>query len=616
MVTDGIVHYSEKKIPVDITISEINFISPGMFWNVDSMNGEFSLVPGEGIFNGDFMFNQETMDYRVSMDLSGFNISLFKPYLDEMAGKSNINALIDFHLNASGNSNQLVESRTNGYFELNDLHFGREPEQDFMSLNRFLVQFREIDIAENRFYFDSILIDKPYILYQKYDTLDNFRRMFSSFLAKEAAEEVEEGADTVNMLVNLIGSDYYIRSFLLNQGNIEFNDYSIAEKFSIAIDPLSIKSDTIDKENKRVKVLFDGKLKPYGNFAATLSMNPENEENFDFHYEFRDVAATMFNPYIATYSSYQLDHGTIEMHGDWSVKNANINALNHFLVVNPQNTKRVRGKDTKWVPLPLIMAFVRERGSVIDYQLPVKGNLKDPSFKVWDVISDLLRNILVKPPTTPYRLEVRNVENKIEKNLIVNWNMRQHEIAEGQEKFMKNMADFLKDNPEANIVVQPYFHEEKERENLLLFEAKKRYFFQSQNKEVVPLSKDDSMKVEKLNSKDKTFIRYLNDVVKNPELLTLQEKCYRFIGPETAEKKYMELSEKRREAFLKYFRDNKTENRVDILKVKSMVPYNWFSHYDIKYKGDVPESLSKAFDKLYEINSEPPRSEFFDPPRR
>ena len=36
-------------------------------------------------------------------------------------------------------------------------------------------------------------------------------------------------------------------------------------------------------------------------------MNPENEENFDFHYEFRDVSATMFNPYIATFSSYQLD---------------------------------------------------------------------------------------------------------------------------------------------------------------------------------------------------------------------------------------------------------------------------------------------------------------------
>lgn len=615
-ISNGTVNYNEKKFPFAIQLREIYFSSPGMFWDVDSMTGEYSMIPGEGEMHGNFMLNQENMDYRLNLSVSDFGIGQFEPYLVEMTGKANISAFINLNVEANGNIDSLMKGRASGSFELTDLHFGADPDQDFMSMNRFLVQFSEIDLGENRFYFDSILIDKPQILYQMYDTLDNFRRMFISELAEEADKEAEETADTVDLLVDLIGTDYYIQSFALTDGRIEFNDYSIAEKFSIAIDPLNIKADTIDKANKRVKVLFDGRLKPYGRFGAALSMNPKNDENFDFNYEFRDVAATMFNPYILTYSSYQLDHGTIEMHGDWSVRNSNINALNHFLVINPQNTGRVRGKDTKWVPLPLIMSFIRERGSVIDYQIPVKGDLNDPKFKIGDIISDLLRNILVKPPTTPYRLEVRNVENKIEKNMNVKWKMRQHAISEDQEKFMKNIAEFLEDNQEAHIVVQPIFHEAKERENLLLFEAKKKYFFLSQEKEVSPLSKDDSMKVEKLSSKDKDFIRFLDNSIKYPEFLTLQEKCYRFIGREVVEKKYSELIEKREDAFLRYFRDNSTDKRVEMIKVKTMVPYNWFSHYDIRYKGDIPESLSKAFDKLYEINSEPPRREFFDPPRR
>lgn len=613
---NGMVNYSEKEIPVDLTLSEINFASDGLRWDVDSVNGEFSLVPGEGTLEGNFMFNQESMDYRLSLNLDDFGIKQFEPYLDAMTGEANISAFIDLNINASGNADSLMKGKANGSFELRDFHFGSDADNEYMSMKRFLVQFREVDLKENRFYFDSILIDQPEILYQMYDTLDNFRRMFRSALAEKAEEEVEEAADTVDLLVDLIGTDYYIRSFKLNEARMEFNDYSIAEKFNIAIDPLNIKADSIDKQNSRVKVLFTGRLQPYGRFAATLSMNPESKENFDFSYEFRDVSAPMFNPYIATYTSYQLDRGTIEMHGEWHVNNSRINSLNHFLVIDPQDTKRVRGKDTKWIPLPLIMSFVRERGSVIDYQIPVKGDLNNPEFKVIDVISDLLRNILVKPPTTPYRLEVRNVENKIEKIMTVSWKMRQHKIEEGQERFMKDVAEFLKKNPEAYLVVQPIFHVEKEKENLLLFEAKKKFFFMSRKEEVKPLSKDDSMKVEKLSSKDSTFIRFMDRSIKNPEFLTLQEKCRRFTGGDVVDRSYEQLVDMRRKAFLEYFVKNGTNKRIDIQEIKNSVPYNWFSFYQINYKGDIPESLADAFDKLYEINSEPPRREFFDPPSR
>ncbi|HEX2969124.1 MAG TPA: DUF748 domain-containing protein [Bacteroidales bacterium] len=615
-LSDGKIQYREKKIPFSITLSEINFDSPGVSWDTDTITGIFSLAPGLGNFSGNFMFNQKSFDYRASLYLSGFQIGQFKPYLDALAGKGNIAAILNFKINADGNAKQLMNAHANGNFDVRDFHFGADPDRDYMSVNRFLVSFRDINPGEKRFYFDSVLIEKPYILYEKYDTLDNFRRMFSTMLAKQSAEHVKDKTDTTTLFSGFSGSDYYLLSFALTDGKLEFNDYSLAEKFSMSVNPLTIKADTIDKSKRRVKMQFEGKINPYGTFASTLSMNPENEKNFDFKYNFRNIAATMFNPYIVTYSSYQLDHGTIEMHGDWSVRNGNIDALNHFTVINPQDTRRVKGKDAKRVPLPLIMAFVRERGSFIDYQIPVKGNLNDPSFKLHDVITDILRNILVKPPTTPYRLEVRNVENVVEKTLTVKWKMRQYRIEEGQDKFMKRIAGFLKDNPEANITVQPVFHEEKEKENILLFEARKKYFLNSRKNGSVKLSEDDSMKVEKINVRDKNFMKYLNSSIKNSELLTLPEKCYRLTGKDVVDNKYNDLMQKRREAFLESFRENKSIDRVDILEPVSRIPYNWFSFYDIRYKGDIPESLSKAFNDLYNINTEPPRRRFFNPPVR
>ena len=65
-----------------------------------------------------------------------------------------------------------------------------------------------------------------------------------------------------------------------------------------------------------------------------------------------------------------------------------------LVIIDPRVTKRLRNKDKQWIPLPLIMAFIRERGNVIDYEIPITGNLKNPKFHFHDVLVDLLKIFL------------------------------------------------------------------------------------------------------------------------------------------------------------------------------------------------------------------------------
>jgi hypothetical protein len=607
-VKQGSLSFTDLNVPVTYNIDSINFSSPGVFWDVDTISGEFSLIPDKGLFSGNFTFNQNSYDYRVAMNLENFNLGMFENYIRKIGGSGRLRADVNMKLNVEGNIHEPMKFKSDGRIEVDDFHFGADTTTDYASFNRFLLNIRQLDLADKKLYFDSIILDKPAILYQIFDTLDNFRRIFRPHVTAKAAEK----ADSVSYFTSLEGADYFINKLALNDGKIEVNDYSIAEKFSMIINQFNINADSVDKLKKRVKVTLKGKMIPAGSFNAALSMNPRNEKYFDFNYQFQNIPATIFNPYIITYTSYQLDRGTIEMHGDWSVRDNAINAFNHFVVIDPRDTRRVKGKVTKRVPLPLIMAFVRERGSVIDYEIPVKGSLKDPKFKLGDVITDIIKNILVKPPTTPYRINVKNVENKVEKTLTVTWKMRQTSIDADQEKFLKRIAGFLKDNPEAVITVQPIVYEEKEKENILLFEAKKKYFYESKGEKVRPLSKDDSMKVENLSSKDHAFVKYINSKIKNPDLLTIQERCYRYLDKGVVDKQFRNMVEARKNSFMKYFRDTKSDKQVEFFNMKNEIPVNWFSYYDINYKGDVPESLSKAFEKLYEFNSEPPRRKYFN----
>ena len=134
----------------------------------------------------------------------------------------------------------------------------------------------------------------------------------------------------------------------------------------------------------------------------------------------------MFNPYLIKYTAFPLDRGTIEIKGLWKVRNGQIVSTNHLVIIDPRVGEKSRNKFASWLPLNLAMFFVKERGNVIDYDVPITGNLNNPKFILRDVIVDALKNIFVKPLTTPYRFEVRNTETEIENWLSLKWEMRRN----------------------------------------------------------------------------------------------------------------------------------------------------------------------------------------------
>ena len=49
---------------------------------------------------------------------------------------------------------------------------------------------------------------------------------------------------------------------------------------------------------------------------------------------------------------------------------------------------------------------------------------------------------------------------------------------------------------------------------------------------------------------------------------------------------------------------------MKFLKSENVIPYNGFSFYKIEYKGEFPESLLKAYQKMNELDNEIPRKKF------
>jgi hypothetical protein len=627
-IHNGVVHYAEKSIPVDYFVKNVNIESPGMRWNVDTVALKFSFVsgPSTGSVKGNGSVNLKNLDYRMAVVAEKYDLQIIQQYLRDLANYGSFSASLDADIKATGNISDKENLNTSGLIALNDFHLGKSADEDYLSFNKLALAIKKLCPEKFEYNYDSVILVKPYIKYEIYDHLDNLQRMFGKGGADIKAVNAQrsfrfnliiELAQYVKVLSkNFFMSNFKVGRMAIQNGYLQFNDYSLNEKFSIAANPFNIRADSINKKNKRVDIFLNSGLKPYGNLRVELSINPNDTGEFDLNYHLKKLPVTIFNPYVITYTSYPLDRGTLELNGSWKVRNGKIQSDNHLIINDPHLAIRLKRKDSKRLPVPLLLAFIRERDNLIDYDIPITGDLKNPKFNLWNVVTEMLGNILIKPPSIPYMSHVKHMNNELENYLTVKWMTRQVNVNKEQKDFLEKMNDFLKENPGASISVTPEEFEEKEKEYILFYESKKKFWLASHESDRASFSKEDSAVVDKISSKDSLFVRFINSRVTDTMLFTIQEKCMAWLGKTTIKDSGNYLAEfrkkidlqfsrlviEREKEFRSFFKDASVANRIKFLKDENRVPFNGFSFYKIDYNGDIPKNLKKAYLQMNDSN--------------
>lgn len=622
-IINAVIHFQDDSSAIDYFIKDVNIISAGKKWEVDTIEAKISFLSGIGTgdINGNITVNFKNLDYHFNAVAHKFDLKIIEQYLSVLINYGSFKANIDANIKAFGNFNDKETIDAKGLLVINDFHFGKDSIEDYSSFDKFTLFVNQLNPKKHIYLVDSASLQHPYFKFERYDNnLDNIQTMFGKNGANVATASANpekfnliiEIAKYVKVLAkNFFKSNYKINRLAIYNGDFKYNDYTLNEKFSVDANPIYAYADSINKSNHWVKAYFKSGLKPYGNANVALRINPKDSSDFDVSYHISKVPTALFNPYLIKYTSFPLDRGTIELKGNWTVRNDIISSNNHLIVIDPRLSERIMNEDIKWVPMRIIMSFVRERGNVIDYQIPITGSLKNPNFNLKDVLFDVLENIFVKPPTTPYRMEVKNTEAEIEKSLSLKWQIRNTELLNNQEKFIKQMAEFLLENNNASINVYPMQYAIKEKEYILLFEAKKKYFLIANNKTPKVFTEDDSIQVVQMSIHDSLFVRYLNKHVNDTmKIFTIQGKCALIIDSSTVNNKFNQQNSARKKIFMTYFNEKKVEKQIKFSNSENTIPYNGFSFYKIAYKGEFPDALKKAYSQMNKLNSKIPRNRF------
>ena len=407
-IKKGKFQYKEDQIPINFFAKDIDISSTGLRWDNDTVIMDFSFLSAgkSGAVVGTTKINYNNLNYLFDLKIDNYDLGIVNQYLHDLTNEDEFSAQVNADINTTGNFQNADSVKASGRLAFQNFHIGKNKTEDFASCTKFSVSAKLLNPLEYIYDFDSIIVEKPFLKYEMYDALDNIQMMFGEGGSNVVAADANP--KRVNLIIeivrlverlarNVLRSDYTLDRLAVREGNFEFVDYSIDGMFKAAAIPFNLFADSIYNTSKRVHLEINSGLKPNGRMHMNVSLDPNDSSYFDKRYRFENIPITMFNPYVVYYTRYQFDSGEINATGNWQVHEGNIDSKNHLVLVNPGVTKQNKDKQKKWIPMPFLLTLVKQKGNVIDYGIPIQGSLNDPNFKIWSIVSDALKNVLMKP---------------------------------------------------------------------------------------------------------------------------------------------------------------------------------------------------------------------------
>jgi hypothetical protein len=193
----------------------------------------------------------------------------------------------------------------------------------------------------------------------------------------------------------------------LDAGTVAFADFSIQPNFQAKIEALrgrigniSTKPGTvsqIDLQGHVINRYSPVTIKGHANLLAY-------DARTDVAMAFRNIELPIFNPYSGRWAGYAISKGKLTTELEYRIDNRRLVADHHVVVDQLKWGQATDSKEKVSLPVRLATSLLKDSNGRIILDVPVTGTLDDPKFRLWPIIWQIIKNIVVKIVSAPFKL--------------------------------------------------------------------------------------------------------------------------------------------------------------------------------------------------------------------
>jgi hypothetical protein len=570
-VSGGRFIYRDKQVHNEIILQDFIFKCPLLAWNEPEIKTTlgFSLKSGGRILST-FILNSKTMAYTLWTKADAVDLKVLYPYVKDFILTTGAGGALSSNILLGGNFNKPQAIALSGDIGLSDFSGIDIKKQTVASWKSFDVHIDSINIADNRYDFGKISLSEPLILVELYKTGNNISNLMvpaESVASDSASVDSIDYSNPFTMMadyIRAISRDYIISNYTatsvkISNGHIVYNDYTLEDRFTYDLEDLNLQTGRIDSKSDSISFSLSCLANRSGLLNAHLAFDPKDYKNMAINYSVNKMRISDFNPYSRFYVAHAFVEGLLDYESSNTIHNGILASTNVMHIEKIEVSKRI-GKGLYSLPVRLAIVILRDRHGNIDLDIPVEGNLNDPTYKLGKVIWKILGNLVVKAATAPFSLLSKAFGADEEELKRIRFDYLQKTFDKQQIKSLDLISKSLKEKPGLKVSMVQVASRENEKEALALFQTKSDYYFENiVHEQKESLSADEIKSITAISNNDSLFNTWLNrkllpqDVVSVPSQL----KCRMLKGEEWLNQQTAILFEQRNRFILNYLVNEK-----------------------------------------------------------
>ena len=466
--------YHDVAIDKQVELHNIDFYVPYLSWGEDNKSEaglRFDFKNG-GYFQSNININPIGGEFDAEIVLNRMDITGYSDFVRKYIDLGDFNGLTDVDIQLAGNINRPEETKASGLLVVHDFNLIDHDQKSLFGLENMRVRLKEADAANHRYVIDSILLNSPKVYFEMIDSTNNIMEYISKVFPPEdtttTTYTVQDSSETES------GHLYYaLNSFTIDKGIIDIVDKRTEEPFKYHLSELDLSADSISSNSTWVESHSNMLLNNRGKLVAQVGINPSNLMDLMVDYTITDFMLSDLNIYSRHYMGFPILYGDMYYKAHTEIINGQITSENKLVIHNVELGNK--GGGIYDLPLKFALFLLKDKDGVINLDVPVRGDLKDPKVSIGKIVWNTFKNLIIKAAAAPVKLLSGLIGADPTDIEAINYDFLDTTFTEKRQRQLDLLMQLEKQKPDLEIELIYFNDPELEKREIAMVEVGKTY---------------------------------------------------------------------------------------------------------------------------------------------
>lgn len=520
----GNIIYEDKKVGSKIHLQDFGINIPAVYLSNKSTDVGVSLKFAQGgDLNVKVNANMATNDFQVDVGLEQFALACGKPYLNDFIKYEDFSGFLTTHMHVQGNLNDVLASNVNGTVSVDSIVL-TETSGKTIGVNHVGVGIAEANLDKNKFLIDSVIVDGAFAhldLYKGGKTnidvlLEPLNAKSKETPAADSTEKIDEKKDSETQAQPAKKLQAVITKLQVKNTSVSANDQTLKKPFNYKVSAINVVGNNVSLDAP-FTVNVSAAFPEGGSLSLKAKGSLADMGSVDAYISVKNLALKHFSNYSHHFTGYPITAGTLAFASDNKIKDFNLDSKNTIDIYNIDVGDKDPDTDPEFtVPMKVGLYILKDKDDKIQFDVPVKGNLKDPEFSYLKIVWKTVMNLLIKVALSPLKI-VGNVAASGANMVGIDTGKNDeiqidvHSATFTSEQYAKatKMTEALSKDPKLNLTFTQFYSPKKVAEEYKIHKLKTDFYKQSQGK--TTLNELDEKAILEIKDSDEAYAAYAKE---------------------------------------------------------------------------------------------------------